>query len=94
LSFFFLGVCGCAKFFWGCGRVCGFFWGYLGFLLVYLAQFLVFLTRFFYDNGYDDAGSAADGGIISVIIIISICWFFEPFIFKARLSFRARVFVA
>jgi hypothetical protein len=41
-----------------------------GVLLVYLAQFLGFLTRFFYDNVFDDTGSVADGGIISVIIII------------------------
>jgi hypothetical protein len=49
----------------------GLFGGFAGFIGVYLAQFSGFLTRFFYDNGYDDTGSAADGGIISVIIIIT-----------------------
>jgi hypothetical protein len=41
------------------GGYADFFWGYLGFLRVLLDQFFGFLTRFFYDNGYDDAGSEA-----------------------------------
>ena len=32
------------------------------FIGVYLGQFLGFLTRFFYDNGFGDDGSVADGG--------------------------------
>ena len=34
-----------------------------------------FLTRFFYDNGFGDDGSVADGGTKSVVIIIVLLAF-------------------
>jgi hypothetical protein len=50
----------------------GVIWFFCWYIGVYLAQFLGFLTRFFYDNGFGDAGSVADGGTKSVIIIIAV----------------------
>jgi hypothetical protein len=68
----FLGVTGvsCGNSLGLFGFFCCFFGGYLWGFAVFSGLILGFLIRFFYDNGYGDAGSEADGGTKSVIIII------------------------
>jgi hypothetical protein len=63
------------NFSWGYGRVCAFS-GVILFIRVYLGQFLVLLTGFFYDNGYGDAGSEADGRVKSAVFFMDFWGFF------------------